>query len=149
MTDKTSRRFEFCCGRFPSRPTVCLDARRFVLGTILVLVPSLGPAGCSHKDAAREHQELKGTIEQIDEANSQVTLRYYAEKHHTEVLVTGFVTPDTEIFINGALSSLTDLREGERVTVIGWVRGHGGDREVVAVKVSVTRAETIRRGPAG
>ncbi len=149
MTEKPTGRFESCRGQIPRRPTAGLDAGRYVLATVLILLLSLTPVGCSRKDAGRKHRRLEGTIEKIDQANSQVTLAYYSEKHRTEVLVVGQVTSETEIFINGALSSLTDLREGERVTVIGWVQGHGGDRTVVAVTVTVQRAETIRRGPAG
>ncbi len=149
MTKKPTGQFESCRGRIPSRPTTGRDTGRFVWATVLILLLSLTPVGCGRKDAGRKHRRLEGTIEQIDQANSQVTLVYYSEKHNTEVSVTGQVTPETEIFINGALSSLHDLREGERVTVIGWVQGHGGDRTVVAVTVTVQRAETIRRGPAG
>ena len=114
----------------------------------LLLLSPLASTGCSEKDSARKHRQLEGTITNIDLDNAIVTLRFYSEKHKAETTVTGKVTPQTEVFINGQLSSLKDLREGERVSVVGWVQGRSADREVVAVEVTVQRAETIRREPA-
>lgn len=111
----------------------------------LLLLSPLASTGCSEKDSARKHRQLEGTITNIDVDNAKVTLRFYSEKHKAETTVTGKVTPETEVSINGRLSSLEDLREGERVNVLGWVQGRGADREVVAVKVTVERAETIRK----
>jgi hypothetical protein len=105
--------------------------------------------GCSNKEETAEHRSLEGVIERIDVDESEVTLRYYSAKHKAETTITGKATAETEVFINGVLSSLEQLRVGERVAVIGWVRGHGNDREVVAVKVNVERADTIRRPPNG
>lgn len=122
--------------------------RLFAAAAAALLLP-LAPPGCSEKDSGRKYRQLEGTITSIDLPNAQVTLRFFSEKHRTETTVTGKVTAETEIFINGALSSLEDLREGERVLVRGWVRGRGADREVVAERVVVERADTIRRGPAG
>ncbi len=101
--------------------------------------------GCSESDDQREYQSVEGTIERIDLASGQVTLLYFSKKHDREVTITGTATPETEIFINGALATLEDLREGERVSVVGWVKGHGTEKQVVAERVNATRAETIRR----
>lgn len=124
-------------------------ARRFTGAAVaLLLLSPLASTGCSEKDSARKHRQLEGTITNIDLDNAKVTLRFYSEKHKAETTVTGRVTPKTEVFINGQLSSLKDLREGERVSVVGWVQGRSADREVVAVKVTVERAETIRKDAA-
>ena len=103
------------------------------------------PAGCREEETAPKHRTVEGIIERIDADNAQVTLRFYSDKRQVERMVTGTVTPETEIMINGVLSSLDELRIGERVTVAGRVQGHGGDQEVIAVKVVVERARTIRR----
>ena len=103
--------------------------------------------GCGKKEDARKHRRLEGVIEQIDLAASEVTLRYFSDKHQVETTITGRVTAETEIFINGVLSSLGQLRVGERVAVLGWVQGRGDQRVVVADEVRVERAETIRRQP--
>ncbi|HUU82511.1 MAG TPA: hypothetical protein VM243_03305 [Phycisphaerae bacterium] len=113
----------------------------------LVILGLLATAGCGDEDSSRKHRHLEGTIEKIDQLNSEITLRYFSEKHKTEANVTGMVNAETEIFINGRLSSLDDLREGERVIVVGWVKGRGAERDVVAVKITVERADTIRREP--
>jgi hypothetical protein len=139
-------------GEHPAAPPIRRGRRVAArLGTtatvVLVLLVAGTPGGCSEKSSPRKHRQLEGTIEHIDRADALVTLRFYSPKREAETTVTGKVTAETEIFVNGALSSLEDLREGERVTVLGWVRGHGSQREVVAVKVTVERAETIRRQP--
>ena len=103
--------------------------------------------GCREAGGERDYQTREGVIERIDLAESEVTFRYYSKKHDREIPITGKATAETEVIINGVLSSLADLREGERVTVTGWVRGHGTDREVVAVTVQANRAATIRRQP--
>ena len=108
----------------------------------LVMLP-----GCGKKEDSRKPLPREGVIERIDLGRSEVTLRYYSEKHKIETTITGKATPETEILINGVLSSLDQLRVGERVSVIGWVRGHGDKREVVADRVNVNRAETVRRQP--
>ncbi len=117
------------------------------VATSALLALTLLPGGCSEKEEPPKHRPLEGTIKRIDLASSEVTLRYYSDKHGVETELTGKVTADTEIFINGVLETLSDLREGERVTVSGWVKGHGDAREVVAAKIMVDRAETIRRKP--
>ena len=119
------------------------------LSTVIVVLPLclVVLPGCGKKEDSRQHLRREGIIERIDLDRSEVTLRYYSEKHKIETTVTGKATPETEILINGVLSSLDQLRVGERVSVIGWVRGHGDRREVVAVSINVERAETIRRQP--
>ena len=129
-------------GRITQR---CLVAVTVGLAGPLMLITS----GCGKEDAHPDHQSIDGTIGQINLADSQITLRYFSPKHKIETSITGKVNENTEIFINGVLSSIEDLREGERVNVIGWVRGHGADRQVEAVKLTVERAETIRRESAG
>ena len=119
------------------------------LSTVIVVLPLclVVLPGCGKKEDSRQHLRREGIIERIDLDRSEVTLRYYSEKHKIETTVTGKATPETEILINGVLSSLDQLRVGERVSVIGWVRGHGDKREVVADRVNVNRAETVRRQP--
>jgi hypothetical protein len=104
--------------------------------------------GCSRQDETREYRTVEGVIEMIDLPKGEVTLRFYSQKRDRELTITGTATAETEVSINGVLSSLQDLREGERVTVVGWVEGRGADRQVVAERVVAERAETIRRKPA-
>ena len=121
-----------------SIPTTVLAA----LTAVIVVVQ-----GCSKASDTRDYRTIEGVIERIDLAKAEVTLRYYSQKRDREVNITGKATAETEVFINGVLSSLEDLREGERVTVVGWAKGHGADREVVAERIRAERAETIRREP--
>ena len=116
------------------------------LTAALLMLPA-GVQGCSKSEDAPEHKRVEGVIERIDLAKSEVTLRYHNPKYGQERTITGKATATTEIFINGALRTLEDLHEGERVSVVGWIRGHGADREVVAEEIRTQRAETIRRQP--
>ena len=119
---------------------VLMTPARMLAAALLV---ALG--GCGDKEPAHAHRKVEGIIESIDQANSEVTLRYFSDKHKAEMTITGAVTSDTEILINGVISNLADLRPGERVTVAGWARGHGSEREVVAERIWAERATTIRR----
>jgi hypothetical protein len=112
-----------------------------------VLLP-VSAGGCSKRRDAPQFETVEGVIERIDLPNSEVTLRYYNRKRDREVSITGKATAETEIYINGVLSALADLREGERVSVVGRIEGSGPDREVVATRVDARRAETVRRQPA-
>ncbi|MCP4251206.1 MAG: hypothetical protein GY778_29570 [bacterium] len=112
-----------------------------------IAVAAAAVTGCSEQDKTPQHRSLKGVIQKIELADSKVTLRYYSDKQQAETAITGVATDQTRIFINGRVSKLADLKVGERVEVVGWVRGHGTEREVVAVEIKADRAEAIRRQP--
>jgi len=73
-------------------------------------------------------------------------VRYYNPKRQAETTITGRPTAATEVYINDVLSSVDQLKVGERVSVVGWAQGEADHREVVASKVYVTRGQTVRRG---
>lgn len=101
--------------------------------------------GCRKEDREPEIRSVEGVIQNLDLANSRITLRFYNERHKRYVTVTGQATPETEIEINGVIATLQDLRIGERITAEGLVKGKGDNLEVIARTITVQRAETIRR----
>ena len=103
--------------------------------------------GCRKDGDPPKPRRLSGIIDEIDVENAQVTVRYFNEKQNAEATLTGSVTENTEVSINGVLSSLEQLRVGERVDVLGTVQVRDGRREVIASRIQVKRAETIRRKP--
>lgn len=117
--------------------------RTLALALTPLLVISI--SGCRKEDQEPEFRSVEGVIQNVDLANSRVTLRFYNERHKTYVTVTGQATPETEIEINGVIATLQDLRVGERITAEGLVKGKGDNLEVIARKITVQRAETIRR----
>ena len=108
-------------------------------------LPWLVLVGCNDESPPVKSTSIEGTVEAIDLEYSQVTLRYFLEKHKKERTDTGEVTNETEIWINGELSSLKDLRVGERVNAVVRYTGSGDDLRITAMKIRVQRSEPIKR----
>jgi hypothetical protein len=110
------------------------------MGLVLASLP-----GCRKQDPGFEIITLEGTIERIKqtgEDSGEITVVYYSEKHKQDMAGTGLVTRETEIMINGAIASLKDLREGDRVRGEVRIEKKGSERNQVAMKINVTRAST-------
>ena len=109
----------------------------------IVTVLLLACPGCREEKSNFEVISLDGKIEKIDRTSDEtgeITLAYYSEKQKAEVVGVGLVSKSTEIMINGAIATLKDLREGERVRGEVRVEKKGGERVQTAVKIYVTRA---------
>lgn len=106
----------------------------FVIVFVGVSLPGCSPDG-KQKSKTR-HKE--GIAKMIDLENNVVSMVCKDEKGREHEL-RGTVTEDTEVWINGRIHSLKDIREGDRVTVIGYQEGHGTEKRLVAVKVTVDR----------
>lgn len=121
-----------------------LNLRR-VVGLLLTPLLMASISGCRKEDHEPEFRSVEGVIQNVDLVKSRITLQFYNERHKRYVTVTGQATPETEIEINGVIATLKDLRVGERITAEGLVKGKGDNLEVIARKITVQRAETIRR----
>lgn len=114
--------------------------RRLLLGLVLALAIS----GCSKSQDSFEVMTLQGKIEEIDttsETTGEITVLYYSEKHKQDMMGTGLITAETEIMINGAISKLADLREGDRVRGEVRVEKKRGEKIQTALKIYVDRAK--------
>ncbi len=102
--------------------------------------------GCKEKDPGFDIVALEGKVEKIESAGDgtgKITVVYYSEKQGQDMLGTGLVTSETEIFINGVASKLKDIREGDRVH--GEVRIDKGSepRIQTALKITIDRPKPV------
>ena len=106
---------------------------------VLTLFAGFLLPGCSSdgKEKSKTRQK-EGVAKLIDLENNIVSMVCKDEKGREHEL-RGTVTEDTEVWINGRIHKLEDIREGDRVTVVGYQEGHGTEKKLVAVKVIVDR----------
>jgi len=109
----------------------------------LLLGSTLLIAGCSKYDEEPEHRQIEGTVEKLNLDKGEVAMRFFHKKTQTEQVISGMVTDQTEVLINGRVAALKDIRLKERITVTGYRKGSGRNAQIVAVKVEIERAEWI------
>jgi hypothetical protein len=97
---------------------------------------SLGLDGCKGKESKQRNRTLKGTVESIDLTNKTVTMSWFNEKIGRSMPISGRITKDTEIYIDGKLSDLSQIKENDSVVVEGYQKGY----DTVAEKVNIIRA---------
>ena len=88
---------------------------------------------------------LEGRIEKIERQSDntgKITVVYYSEKQKMEVPGTGQVTKETEIMIDGAVATLKDLRDGERVRGEVRVDKKDGKKAQTVLKIYAERAKS-------
>ena len=99
----------------------------------------LSLAGCKTEKSEREHGAIRGTILNVDEATGKVTVRHYSEKKKKHLPREITVTPKTEIFINGRIAQLNEIKTGEQVVVAGYVERDGSRKRMVAQEIKIER----------
>lgn len=112
-----------------------------LLGACLVSLP-----GCKEKDSGISTMTLEGkieTIERTSDSTGKITVLYYSEKQGQDILGEGLVTNETEIMVNGVVSALKDLREGDRVSGHVRIERRGESRVQTALKISVDRPKPV------
>ena len=115
------------------------------LHALIVLGLLLPLGGCGEKESAPELITLEGKIEKIERTSDKagkVTVVYYNERQRQEMTGSGSVTAETEIMIDGAVGTLADLREGERVRGEVRVEKKGGKKTQTIVKIVADRAKS-------
>ncbi len=103
---------------------------------VIISTLAIGAGGCKGKEDKQRNRTLKGTVDSIDVATKTVTMNWFNDKIGKSMIIAGKVTPETEIYIDGKLSDLGQVRSGDEVIVEGYKKG----TDVVAVKVSITHA---------
>jgi hypothetical protein len=105
-----------------------------------------GFTGCKEREPEPRVITLEGVVEQIDLKARVVTVRFYSEKHERILRKAVRVSDQTEVFINGALAELEDVKVGERAA--GTVRiDRGGDEdddEFTALRVEIKRSAPLK-----
>ncbi len=119
-------------------------------GSILMLLvvassSLLALPGCKDKSSGPEIVTMEGKVEsvKISGGGGEISMTYYNEKHGQEMIGKGLVTKETEIMINGASASLSDIRVGERVRGQARVEKSGDDRKLIVLKIDVERAKPV------
>jgi len=105
--------------------------------------------GCGQDSELPEYDQISGNVASIDKSSGEVSMSYHSEKHDKQMELRGMLSPEAEIFINGVLATLDDVRIGDPVKVLGRVEKKDGDRNWVALKVEITRRDdTAATSPA-
>ena len=110
----------------------------------VILWGSVG--GCRKSEPSISVHELAGTILSVDVEDRKLTLQFRAEDSGEMRTIEGTVPADAEIVINDRPAKLADIRIGEFVNVVGSLERRGNERTVTALKISVTRDETVTFG---
>jgi hypothetical protein len=108
-----------------------------LLGTCLPILAA-GPA-CRRDEPIPIHKTISGTAESIDEASNQVSMRWYNDKKQRDEIVSGVVTDQTEILINGRVARLGHIRVGDRVKVTGRILLEPSNAPYIATRIEVAR----------
>ena len=109
-------------------------------------------SGCSGKESSYEVLPLEGRVEKIDarpDGTGTIMVLYFSEKHNQEMIGAGEITKETEIMINGAVATLKEIREGERVRGEVRVEKKGQEKRRVALKIYVDRPKPVGGGQTG
>ncbi len=115
-------------------------------GFFLLLIGScMTGAGCRDDAPEIEYHNVRGTIQEIDLQRRQIKLRFLHEETGSYMERTGEVPSDAEIFINGRITDIAELRVGEHILVKGRVEKDrkGGKNKFSAMRIDVTRDETV------
>lgn len=100
------------------------------------------PLGCKEREQRPEIVALEGKVEKVEITSAdggRITVSYYSEKQKQTVVGVGMVTKETEIMINGAVSTLKDLKEGDRVRGQVRVDKVGDKKTQTVLKIAVER----------
>lgn len=113
-----------------------------MMAGLLVLV-----SGCEPKKPEPQILTLEDAkIEKINlksDTTGTIQVSFYSERHKTEIVDEGEITPETEIVINGAQSTLKDLRVGERVRGEVRIDEVDGKKRRVAIQIVADRPEPV------
>ncbi len=116
---------------------------------IPIVICLMAMPGCRKQDPGFEVVTLDGRIEKIERTSDdtgKITVSYYSKKQEQEITGTGAVTENTEIMINGAIATLRDLREGERIRGEVRIEGKGDRKERIILKIIVDRPRPLGTG---
>lgn len=115
------------------------------LGLSAVLLFS---SGCGKKNEEPKHRNIDGKVTSIDTTTGEVRMLWYNAKEKKDMELTGTLSPDAEILINGRTAKLEDVQVDDNVSVTGRVEKHEGEPKLVALKVQISRPTDTEPAPA-
>ena len=104
--------------------------------------------GCRRPIQERKYDAVAGVASEIDLDTGNVSMDWRNEETGEVRRLTGQVTQETEIFINGIGAELADVRLGDRVTVVVYHRPDDPTRWIVT-QVQIERPEQFVRDHSG
>ncbi len=102
--------------------------------------------GCRRPIQERKYDAVAGVASEIDLDTGNVSMDWRNEETGDVRRLTGQVTQETEIFINGIGAELADVRLGDRVTVVVYQQLDDPTRRIVT-QVQIERPEQFVRDP--
>lgn len=103
---------------------------------MITFVGGMTMLGCKSKESKVQNRTLHGTVATIDVASGSVSMNWFNEKLGKPMIIGGQTTQETEIYIDGKMADLGQLREGDEVVVEGYSEKGKG---IFAKRISVTR----------
>ena len=104
--------------------------------------------GCRRPAQERKYDAVAGVASEIDLDTGIVSMDWRNEETGEVRRLTGQVTQETEIFINGIGAELADVRLGDRVTVVVYHLLDDPTHQIVT-KVQIERPEQFVRDHPG
>ena len=104
--------------------------------------------GCRRPAQERKYDAVAGVASEIDLETGYVSMDWRNEETGDVRRLTGQVTQETEIFINGIGAQLADVRLGDRVTVVVYHQPDDPTRRIVTL-VQIERPEQFVRDHPG
>ena len=104
--------------------------------------------GCAGTAPDREYNAVTGVASEIDLETGKVSMDWRNEETGEIRRLTGRVTQETEICINGIGAELADVRLGDRVTVVVYHQSDDPTRRIVT-QVQIERPEPFVRDRSG
>ena len=111
----------------------------------LAVLAGLAGAGCREDEPSFKTVTLSGTVERVDLPTGRMEISYENEKGEKRVISDVLTTPDTEVFINGELARLSDLRVGERAEGEAVVTRDDTRQIITVTRVRVERPLPMSR----
>ncbi len=116
------------------------NKRIFIALTLLVIVSTV-ITGCKSKEPKKRQRTLHGIIDTIDLNSKTVSMEWYNPKRGQTMFIAGRITKDTEIYIDGKIADITQIKPGDSVIVEGYKKGS----DIVATKVDIVRAAKSKK----
>jgi hypothetical protein len=115
---------------------------RFGQALVITLVAAGLIAGCRSEGRKREKaRSAKGTVTRIDLPGNRVSMKVVVERTGKEMEVDGSITPDTEVWINGAKKQPSDVEVGDEIRVAYVRTGDETAQQFIVQRVEVSRPE--------
>lgn len=108
----------------------------------VAVVAAMLITGCQNESKSRKKPgNAKGFVTKTDLANNKVSMKVKKERDGSEIEITGSLTPETEVFINGLKRTPADVEINDEIRVEYERAGDGVEMQFTVLRVDVSRPE--------